>query len=175
MATDVMAVLRAIDHSQERVAMACLPHSDSQNALSIRRSTVAAYRDGPAGTTDTPESVRNVISSPGRSLDSSIQRAMEERMGDQLGDVRIHTGPQAAKACEDINARAFTAGNHVAFNVSDYSPSSIKQKKCPRLRTQKLPDRRPMTVNAVVELDTVATEAPVRTRRPRHRCVPVRN
>ncbi|SEL99537.1 protein of unknown function [Haloferax larsenii] len=99
---------------------------ERENALSVRRSTVAAYQDGPAGETATPESVRNVISSPGQSLDTSIQRAMEERMGDSLGDVRIHTGPQAAKACEDINARAFTVGNHIAFNRGEYDPSSAE-------------------------------------------------
>ncbi|RZH69335.1 eCIS core domain-containing protein [Natrinema altunense] len=97
---------------------------ERENALSVRRSTVAAHRDGPAGDTDTPESVRNVIASPGQSLDTSIQRAMEDRMGDSLGDVRVHTGPQAAKACEAINARAFTVGNHIAFNHGEYDPSS---------------------------------------------------
>ncbi|RYJ15323.1 DUF4157 domain-containing protein [Halogeometricum borinquense] len=51
---------------------------------------------------------------------------MEDRMGDTLGDVRIHTGPSAAKACEDINARAFTVGNHVAFNRGEYDPSSAE-------------------------------------------------
>jgi hypothetical protein len=51
---------------------------------------------------------------------------MEERMGDNLGDVRIHTGPTAAQACEDINARAFTVGNHVAFNTGEYDPSSAE-------------------------------------------------
>ncbi len=95
---------------------------ERENALSVRRSTVAAHRDGPAGDTDTPESVRNVIASPGQSLDTSIQRAMEDRMGDSLGDVRVHTGPQAAKACEAINARAFTVGNHIAFNHGEYDP-----------------------------------------------------
>ncbi|QIB76580.1 DUF4157 domain-containing protein [Halogeometricum borinquense] len=51
---------------------------------------------------------------------------MEDRMGDNLGDVRIHTGPSAAKACEDINARAFTVGNHIAFNHGEYDPSSAE-------------------------------------------------
>jgi len=45
-------------------------------------------------------------------------------MGDSLGDVRIHTGPVAANACEDISARAFTVGNHVAFNRGEYDPES---------------------------------------------------
>ncbi|WP_338035945.1 eCIS core domain-containing protein [Haloferax elongans] len=97
---------------------------ERENELSIRRSTVAAYQDGPAGETATPESVRNVLSSPCQSLDTSIQRAVEDRIGDNLGDVRIHTGPSAAKACEDINARAFTVGNHVAFYSGEYDPSS---------------------------------------------------
>jgi len=85
----------------------------------------AATRDtGSAGETQVPDTVRDVISSPGRSLNPSIQRAMEDRMGGSLGDVRIHTGPKAAQACEQINARAFTVGNHVAFNSGEYDPES---------------------------------------------------
>lgn len=49
---------------------------------------------------------------------------MEERMGDSFGDVRIHTDAQAAQACEEINARAFTVGNHIAFNDGEYDPTS---------------------------------------------------
>ncbi|RZV11758.1 uncharacterized protein DUF4157 [Natrinema hispanicum] len=86
--------------------------------------TTATQDTNSAGETRVPDSVRNVISSPGRSLDPSIQRVMEDRMGDSLGDVRIHTGPKAAQACEQINARAFTVGNHVAFNSGEYDPES---------------------------------------------------
>ncbi|WP_239647692.1 eCIS core domain-containing protein [Natrinema altunense] len=91
---------------------------------SLQRSTATAQDTGPAGETQVPDAVRDVISSPGRSLDTSIQRAVEDRMGDSLGDVRIHTGPKAAQACDQINARAFTVGNHVAFNAGEYDPSS---------------------------------------------------
>ncbi|WP_245547759.1 eCIS core domain-containing protein [Halovivax ruber] len=45
-------------------------------------------------------------------------------MGDSFSDVQIHTGPTAAKACEEINARAFTVGNHIAFNAGEYDPES---------------------------------------------------
>ena len=45
-------------------------------------------------------------------------------MIDSLGDVRIHTGPKAVSACEEINARDFTVGNHVAFNFGEYDPES---------------------------------------------------
>lgn len=97
---------------------------ERQNRRSVLRSEQAAVKTGSAGEASVPESVRDVISSTGRSLDASIQRAMEDRMGDSLRDVRIHTGPQAAAACEAIDARAFTVGNHVAFNQSEYDPSS---------------------------------------------------
>ncbi len=105
------------------------PHGERREAsqsapMSLQRSTAAARDTCPAGETQVPDSVRDVISSSGRLLDTSIQRAVEDRMGDSLGDVRIHTGPKAAQACEQINARAFTVGNHVAFNSGEYDPSS---------------------------------------------------
>ena len=97
---------------------------ERRNRRSVLRSEQAAAETGSAGGTGVPESVREVVGSTGRSLDTSIQRAMEDHMGDSLGDVRIHTGPQAAAACESINARAFTVGNHVAFNQGEYDPES---------------------------------------------------
>jgi|GEM_PF-131290 len=97
---------------------------ERQNRHSVLRSEKAATETEPAVETGVPEPVREVISSRGRSLDGSIQRAMEDRMGDSFGDVRIHTGSTAASACESINARAFTVGNHIAFNSGEYDPSS---------------------------------------------------
>jgi hypothetical protein len=49
---------------------------------------------------------------------------MEDKLGDSFSDVQIHTGPQAAKACEDINAKAFTVGNNIALILfaRDYLP-----------------------------------------------------
>ena len=97
---------------------------ERQNNRSVQRSEKAAGNTSSAGETGVPEPVRDVISSSGQPLDTSIQRVMEDRMGDSLGDVRIHTGPQAAAACESINARAFTIGNHIAFNSGEYDPES---------------------------------------------------
>ncbi|MFC3958204.1 DUF4157 domain-containing protein [Halovivax cerinus] len=98
--------------------------NNRQNLASLQRNKDAHDATGPAGDAGVPESVREVISSSGQSLDASIQRAVEDRMGDSFGDVRIHTGPQAANACEEINARAFTVGNHIAFNSGEYDPES---------------------------------------------------
>ena len=97
---------------------------ERQNQRSVLRSEKASGETGPAGDTGVPEPVRDVISSTGHSLDPAIQRAMENRMDDSFSDVQIHTGSQAATACESINARAFTVGNHIAFNSGEYDPSS---------------------------------------------------
>jgi len=101
-------------------------HIGRENFRSLCRSKMKAADDSRLGETRVPDSVRDVVSSPGSTLDGSIQRAMEDRMGDDLGDVRVHTGPQAANACDDINARAFTVGNHVAFNSGEYDPESAE-------------------------------------------------
>ena len=126
MPTDIMGKTRDMEAFRERQAERPpeVPTDiERRNKRSVQRSEQAA-ETGAAGDAGVPEPVREVISSTGRSLDASIQRAMEDRMGDSLGDVRIHTGPQAAAACESINARAFTVGNHVAFNQGEYDPSS---------------------------------------------------
>ncbi|MFC3958343.1 DUF4157 domain-containing protein [Halovivax cerinus] len=98
--------------------------NNRQNLASLQRNMDAHEATGPAGDAGVPDSVRDVISSSGHSLDASIQRAMEDRMGDSFSDVRIHTGPTAANACEAINARAFTVGNHIAFNAGEYDSES---------------------------------------------------
>ncbi|WP_050031438.1 eCIS core domain-containing protein [Natrinema altunense] len=99
---------------------------ERQNKRSVLRSEKAAAATEPAGDAGVPDPVRDVIQSTGQPLDDGIQQAMEERMGDSFGDVQIHADATAANACEEINARAFTVGNHIAFNHGEYDPESPK-------------------------------------------------
>ncbi len=100
---------------------------DLWNERSVHRSRLNAYHDGlDEDDAQVPESVRKVVSSTGHSLDTAVQRTMEDRMGEDFSDVQVHTGLRAAKAAEDINAKAFTVGNHVAFNRGEYDPSSAE-------------------------------------------------
>jgi hypothetical protein len=46
-------------------------------------------------------------------------------MGTDLGDVRVHTGVDAAHAAASIHADAFTMGNHIAFAQDSYRPESL--------------------------------------------------
>ncbi|WP_049922230.1 eCIS core domain-containing protein [Halopiger djelfimassiliensis] len=54
------------------------------------------------------------------------QQALEDRVDDSFGDVRIHIGPKAVRACGDVNARAVTVGNHITFNHGEYDPESAE-------------------------------------------------
>ena len=87
-------------------------------------ATDTGEQSARAGETETPDIVRSVLSSPGQTLEKSVRSEMEDRLGEQFSDVQIHTGPNAAKACEHLGARAFTVGNHVVFDHGEYDPES---------------------------------------------------
>lgn len=46
----------------------------------------------------------------------------EPRLGQDLSDVRVHTGAGAARATDRLNADAFTYGRHIAFAPGAYAP-----------------------------------------------------
>lgn len=75
---------------------------------------------------DIPDAVLDVAGSEGQPLEGSIQRALENLMEADFSDVRIHTGARAARACDAIDAKAFTCGNKIAFNSGEYKPNSAE-------------------------------------------------
>ncbi|HEY6352711.1 MAG TPA: DUF4157 domain-containing protein [Candidatus Angelobacter sp.] len=79
---------------------------------------------GPPQLSDPMPMVDRALQSPGSQLDSVTQDFMESRFRHDFGSVQIHTDDSAARSAEAINARAYTAGNHVVFGRSQYSPDS---------------------------------------------------
>lgn len=72
-----------------------------------------------------PSPVHDVIGSgSGSAMDGSTRSFLEERMGADFSDVRIHTGPKADESARSINAQAYTVGNEVVFRSGAYDPSS---------------------------------------------------
>lgn len=49
---------------------------------------------------------------------------MEPRFGQSFSDVRLHTDQRAGQSAREINARAYSAGQHVVFGSNQYSPTS---------------------------------------------------
>lgn len=65
----------------------------------------------------------------GRPLDASIRAELEGRFAAarepaDFSSVRIHTQGEATLACEDTDARALTAGSHIAFAPGEYRPDT---------------------------------------------------
>lgn len=70
-----------------------------------------------------PTSVYSTLSSGGgHSLDKGTQQFMESRFNRDFSQVRVHTDRQAATSAHDIQARAYTSGNHIVFGKGEYQP-----------------------------------------------------
>lgn len=57
-------------------------------------------------------------------LPRSLRGFFEHGLQTDLGQVRVHTGGQAAQAAQAVHARAFTAGRDVVFGSGEYAPES---------------------------------------------------
>ena len=61
---------------------------------------------------------------PGRALDRGVRAKLEPHLGQDLKEVRVHTGTQAEEAANAVEARAFTVGRDVVFGASQYKPGT---------------------------------------------------
>lgn len=76
-----------------------------------RKPASPAARNCPTA----PHRVHDALASPGRPLDSVARRHFEQRLGADLGAVRIHDGPAAATSASAVSAVAYTVGSHVVL------------------------------------------------------------
>ena len=53
------------------------------------------------------------------------QASMEAAFGTNFSSVRIHTDPAAARTADELGARAFTIGDHIAFGPGEYQPGTV--------------------------------------------------
>jgi hypothetical protein len=70
--------------------------------------------------------VHDVISSSGRPLDAGVRTDMEQRLGHDFGDVRIHDDSAAATSAQAVNAHAYTVGSNIVFQRDRYDPGSTE-------------------------------------------------
>ena len=71
-----------------------------------------------------PASVDQVLTSPGRPLDSALQQDMEERFGHDFSRVRVHSGAAAEQSAQDVTAHAYTVGQNIVFGVGQFAPGT---------------------------------------------------
>ncbi|WP_052434604.1 eCIS core domain-containing protein [Streptacidiphilus melanogenes] len=56
-----------------------------------------------------------VLRSPGQPLQDTLRQEMEDRLGADFSDVRIHTDALAQRSAAEVGAHAYTSGNHVVL------------------------------------------------------------
>jgi hypothetical protein len=65
-----------------------------------------------------------MASGRGHSLDTAVQRQLEQGLGADLSDVRVHTDGEADTLARAVDAVAFTSGRDIFFRQGAYNPAS---------------------------------------------------
>ncbi len=98
-----------------------LPGSRS-GSLVITRSLAPRPRNG-AVSADDPQAIADGLG-PGAPLAGGVRSSMESVFGRSFAHVRVHTGADAAAMSNELDARAFAVGEHVAFGAGEYRPGT---------------------------------------------------
>jgi hypothetical protein len=83
----------------------------------------------PTAPTQAPAIVHEVLRSSGKPLDAATRAYNEPRFGHDFSRVRVHTDAKAAESARDVNAYAYTAGQHVVFGAGTYTPETDAGRK----------------------------------------------
>jgi len=97
---------------------------DSPPIQRLAISSIQARADGSGEVSSDVESRIQGLQGGGQPLPESERHFFESRMGADFSGVRIHSDTNAAQTSHDIQARAFTVGNDIAFNSGEYQPKS---------------------------------------------------
>jgi hypothetical protein len=96
-----------------------LPAPQLQTSVSQR----AAIKTAPVSL-EAPLSVRHTLSRGGHALGAETRSKLEPRFGADFAAVRLHTDVAAAQSARNLNARAYTVGNHIVFGAGEFLPDS---------------------------------------------------
>lgn len=89
---------------------------------------VERFAEGEAIPDVTPELERDLdrLAAGGQPLSEELRGLLEPRFGRDLGDVRIHLDAEAAGAARELEAQAFTRGQHVFFGAGYFEPHTAE-------------------------------------------------
>lgn len=91
---------------------------------SLASSELTRVRPGDTSEAEVPPALQNVLHSSGVPLDRTIASVFGSRLGHDFSNVRVHTDAAAAESARQINARAYTVGNHLVFDEAQFSPGT---------------------------------------------------
>jgi len=131
----------AHDTSAEPAALLRGARLDPATVLRLQRSSgnasVAALVEGqsalqraesslPLGKDEEHSPVLDVVGrGGGRPLEPELRSDMEQRLGHDFDDVRVHADGQAGESARSVGAHAYTVGNEVVFQPSTWAPETV--------------------------------------------------
>lgn len=154
-------------YEQEANAMAERIVQQSGSATKPTMFTPAPHstlqrKDVPNGLALTPSAaVTQTLLSAGQPMDTSTRSFMEQRFGQDFGQVRIHNDAVAHQSTADIQARAYTHGNHVAFAPGQYQPGTDRGKKLLAHELTHVVQQSSQPATALIQREPDDTETPV--------------
>ncbi len=108
------------EREAERVMSGRSARASSNNAAA-RPGVVHRAADGGRAPVAAPEPL---VPRGGEPLSARGRDFFEPRFGRDLGDVRVHTGADAAAAAGSLAARGYAVGRHVVFGAGQYTPGT---------------------------------------------------
>jgi len=95
---------------QEVLRRSCACGTCSSCAAKRSRTSGRGLESGVA-----PPAVHEVLRTAGRPLDTATRGFMEQRFGADFSGVRVHSDAQAASSAAEVQARAYTVGEHIVL------------------------------------------------------------
>lgn len=111
-----------------------IQQNDEESSIRKKPASGVGIQSAPgADAVTTTDAVQHAIETSnkygGTPLSTESRIDMESRFGHDFSNVRVHTEKAAGDISQQINARAFTYGNHVYFAPGEYQPRASSGKR----------------------------------------------
>jgi len=103
-----------------------IDEDEHENEEELQTKPLLQRRENISGgeaSSDLEASIQSARSS-GHSLDANLQLKMEQTMGADFSNVKVHTDSQSNQLNQSIQAKAFTTGQDIFFGQGEYNPDN---------------------------------------------------
>lgn len=106
------------------LALAGVSHPAGPGAGS-NQATAAVMRKA-TGAPEQPAALQELRPGGGQALPPAVRERLERVFGQDLGSVRVHVGPEAARLAHAAGAHAFTLGEDIWFGEGEFAPGTAE-------------------------------------------------
>ncbi len=115
-----------VEQDAEALVMKAAAHGrpDVLGASGLAAMQRSVGNAGTAALMEDAPSVQDVVGQSGSPLQEDVRGDMEQRLGADFSDVRIHTGSDAHASAQSVDAHAYTVGSDIVFQSGQFDPAS---------------------------------------------------